>query len=469
MKSMQFLCVHGHFYQPPRENPLTGVIPYEPGAYPYPNWNERIHTECYLPNADLSNFEHISFNIGPTLCAWLASNHPDTLQKIIAQDRVNVKRFGLGNAIAQPYNHTILPLANRRDKVTQIRWGLVDFEYRFGRRPQGMWLPEAAVDMETLETLADQDISFTILAPWQADRKEFDVTHPYQVHLSNNRKMAVFFYHQDLSSGISFNPTLTTNADQFALYELLPKYSKIKGYNQRPQIILLASDGELYGHHQPMRDYFLSHLVNGASENAGLTPIFPALWLQRYPPDEMIPIRENTSWSCHHDLNRWRGMCDCSPGDGVWKTMLRRAFDSLADKLDGLYEKEVAAFIADPWSLRNEYIYVILGVREVDDLISEAAGRYLPAEVNARISLLLRAQLERQRMYTSCGWFFGDFDRIEPKNNVAYAAQAVRLALMATGVDLSRELRRDLSRVFSPLTGLNGEKVLANCLRLGDN
>lgn len=463
---MHNFCVHGHFYQPSRENPLNGVIPAEPGASPYPNWNERIHAECYKPNADLGNFERISFNLGPTLCAWLAAEHPDTLQKIVAQDRKNVSRLGVGNAIAQPYNHTILPLASRRDKVTQIVWGLVDFERRFGRRPQGLWLPETAVDLETLNLLAEYGIAFTILAPWQADSQDFDLTHPYLVCLEGNKKITVFFFHSGLSSGISFNPALTTNADQFALSELLPSYPKIKGSQSHPRLILLASDGELYGHHQPLRDYFLAHLVNGASENAGLTPIFPALWLQRYPPKETISIRENTSWSCQHGVNRWYGKCDCASGDGVWKTMLRSAFDHLAIRLDDLYEQEISTFIPDPWALRNTYIYALLGIRKIDELITQAVGRSLPTETNTRIGLLLKAQLERQRMYTSCGWFFEDFDRIEPKNNVAYAAQAVRLAFMATGVDLSVELSRDLRKVISPRTGLSGEDVLSNCLGL---
>jgi hypothetical protein len=464
--SMRYFCVHGHFYQPPRENPLTGTIPIESGAKPFPNWNERVHAECYRPNAAMGNFEHLSFNIGPTLCAWLASEHPDTLNMIIAQDRVNVKRFGVGNAIAQPYNHSILPLATYRDKVTQIVWGLADFEHRYGRRAQGMWLPEAAVDLETLNVLADHGIEYIILAPWQANRKEVDVTHPYQVQVNENKKISVFFYHRDLSSGISFNPAITINADQFALHELLPRYAYPRQDDGQPQLILLASDGELYGHHQPLRDYFLSHLLNGASKNVGIEHMYPALWLQKYPPEEKITIRENTSWSCHHGLTRWQGKCGCVPGDGSWKTTLRSALDRLAGRLDRLFEKELAPVIPDPWRLRNAYIHVILGNRPAEDLINEHAGSCLPAETSGKISLLLKAQLERQRMFTSCGWFFEDFDRIEPKNNVAYAAQAIRLAFMATGIDLSDGSRRDLKSVISPVTGLRGDQVLVNYLRL---
>jgi hypothetical protein len=465
LTGMRYFCVHGHFYQPPREDPLRGVIPIESGAKPYPNWNERIHAECYRPNAVMGNFEHISFNLGPTLCAWLSDQHPDTLAKIVSQDRANVERFGVGNALAQPYNHTILPLASYRDKVTQVVWGMVDFEHRFGRKPQGMWLPETAVNQETLNILADHGIQFTILAPWQAEGKDVDVTHPYRISLDGNRRMAAFFYHGDLSSGVSFNPNLTTNADHFVLHQLSPRYKRHQGRDEHPQILLLASDGELYGHHQPLRDYFLAHLVNGASENVGLAPTYPGLWLQRHPPEATIHIRENTSWSCHHGVARWQTGCSCTPGDGNWKTSLRTALDRLAVALDGLYVRELTPYLSDPWVLRNGYIYVMLGMRQVDDLIAEAAGRRLPVEANTKIELLLKAQLERQRMYTSCGWFFEDFDRIEPRNNLTYAAQASRLAYLATGVDLCAGLRRDLQGLVSPVTGLTGEQVLGNCTR----
>jgi hypothetical protein len=377
---MRYFCVHGHFYQPPREDPHSGEIPIESGAKPYPNWNERIHAECYQPNAALGNFEHISFNLGPTLCAWLAEQHPDTLAQIVAQDRTNLERYGVGNALAQPYNHIILPLASYRDKVTQVVWGMVDFEHRFGRKPQGMWLPETAVDRETLSVLADHGIQFTILAPWQVEGKQVDGARPYRVALDGNRKLVVFFYHSDLSSGISFNPSLTTNADSFALHQLAPLF---KG--EKPQMLMLASDGELYGHHQPLRDYFLAHLVNGASENAGLAPIYPGRWLQTYPPEDTVHIRENTSWSCHHGVARWQAGCGCTPGDGSWKGSLRSALDHLADKLDDIYESELAPTIQDPWALRNGYIYVMLGLRQIDDLIAEAAGHRLPVEINTKI------------------------------------------------------------------------------------
>jgi alpha-amylase/alpha-mannosidase (GH57 family) len=452
-------CIHGHFYQPPRDDPLTGIIPHEIGAAPFPNWNERIHAECYRPNAELGNFERISFNLGPTLSAWMAKYDPATLRLIVAQDRANINRFGIGNAIAQAYNHTILPLASYNDKVTQVAWGIAEFEHRFGRKPQGMWLPETAADTETLGVLAEQGIEFTILAPWQANTYDLDPTEPYRVALPEGRSITVFFYHRELSGAVSFNPAMTINADHFALYDLVSHYSYEKDQRGEPQILLLASDGELYGHHQPQRDRFLARLVDGASCQAGMVPSFPGLWLQELQVHRTISLHEKTSWSCLHGVSRWMGNCACTPGDGRWKAHLRYALERLSSALDNLYQDHTGAFINDPWKMRNQYIRVMLGDQLAEDFIFEMAGRRLPPETTLRIHLLLEAQRERQRMYTSCGWFFDDFDRIEPKNNLAYAAQAVRLTRLATGVDLEPFVLADLQRVTSHRTRLRGDKV----------
>ena len=193
-QGVKAFCVHGHFYQPPRKDPITGQIPLEPGAAPFRNWNERIHFQCYQPNAEEGNFERISFNIGPTLAQWMAETHPDNLKQIIEQDQYNYQKYGVGNAMAQSYNHTIMPLALRHDKITQVRWGICDFETRFGHAPSGMWLPETAVDIETLEVLVECGIEFTILAPWQADTDRLDASQPYVVDLINGKKITVFFY-----------------------------------------------------------------------------------------------------------------------------------------------------------------------------------------------------------------------------------------------------------------------------------
>jgi hypothetical protein len=457
-------CIHAHFYQPPREDPVTGIIPPEAGSSPFPNWNERIHAECYRPNAELRNFEQISFNVGPTLFAWMQNHDPETCRKIVEQDRLNVRRNGVGNAIAQAYNHTILPLASSRDKITQVVWGIADFEHRFNRKPQGMWLPETAADNETLQVLAEHGIEFTILAPWQAVSDDLDPTEPYLVNLPGGRNLTVFFYQRDLSSRISFDPGATINADSFAQYIMPSYYNRDKALRGEPQLILIASDGELYGHHQYMRDRFLARLVDGACSSVDIRPSYPALWLKNYPARRQVDIREQTSWSCHHGVARWTGDCACTPGNGAWKARLRSAFDRLSLELDGLYEEVTRPVIHDPWLLRNRYIHVMLGELSADDLIQSMAGSALSSDQTRRIRLMLEAQRERQRMYTSCGWFFDDFDRIEPKNNVAYAAQAVRLARLATGVNLEPKIASALRRVISQRTGRRADHVFSNFL-----
>ena len=439
------LCIHGHFYQPPRENPFTGVIPEEIGAAPFHNWNERIHSECYRPNAELGNFERISFNVGPTLFKWMKAHDPVTYQRILAQDRSNVARFGVGNAMAQSYHHTILPLATRRDKETQVAWGIADFEHRFGRRPEGMWLPETAVDIETLEVLAENGIEFTVLAPWQADTEKLDPTQPYWVNLPSGKRMIVFFYHGSLSGGVSFNQQMTSNAHKFALRDLSNHFNN-NGRSQKPQILLVASDGELYGHHQAFRDWFLAYLVNGAGAKAGIHLTYPALWLREHPPTEEIRIRERTSWSCHHGIERWQDDCDCLPEPGHWKRDLRKALDHLAKRLDQIYANELLNLGLDPWQLQKAYIQVLLGTASLEELVScqWLANRELSMEALSKVELLLEAQYERQRMYTSCGFFFEKFERIEPQNSVAYARHAIQLTAQATGVDLLAGFYEDL-------------------------
>jgi hypothetical protein len=469
--SLRALCIHGHFYQPPRENPLTGEIPDEVGAHPYKNWNERIHAECYRPNAELGNFERISFNVGPTLLKWMERYDPVTYQRILAQDRSNVEMFGVGNAMAQAYHHTILPLASRWDKETQIAWGIADFEHRFGRKPQGMWLPETAVDIETLEVLVEYGIEFTILAPWQADAAEVDSNPPYWVNLPSGNRITVFFYHGGLSGGVSFNQEMTANAHNFMLNDVGRHYNR-NGRVQEPQILMVASDGELYGHHQSFRDWFLAYLVNGAGAEAGIRLTYPALWLQENPPTQEIHLRENTSWSCHHGVLRWAGDCGCLVKPGHWKKYLRRAFDNLAEKVDWVYADTMMALGLNPWKLRNEYIKVHLGESTLRDLVQDAENHQRPSKVVKlsaddllKIDLLLQAQFNRQRMYTSCAFFFDDFDRIEPKNNIAYAAQAIRLIEQTCGVDLSTNFRMDLSRAASTDSRLRGDQVFDGFVR----
>jgi alpha-amylase/alpha-mannosidase (GH57 family) len=433
------LCIHGHFYQPPREDPLTGIIPMEPGAFPFSNWNERIHSECYRPNAELHNLEKISYNFGPTLLSWMGGYDPFTMQRIISQDHANVHKFGVGNAIAQPFNHTILPLSSYRDKVTQVMWGIADFTARFGRQPRGMWLPEAAVDTETLMILSDFGIEFTILAPWQANTPNLDPTEPYWVSLPGKRRMIAFFYHGELSGRISFDPSITVDADTFAKTELIKHYNPQKIRAGEPQLLLLATDGELYGHHKTQREQFLKQLTNGAIHSQDIEITYPALWLREHTPRHTIPIYYETSWSCHHGLARWSTGCGCTPGDSTWKKHLREAFNDIAAAVDEIYYDNVRRYVMEPWDLRNQFIDVILNRRTAPELITEYAMIPLNERKIQQIHWLLEAQFERQRMFTSCGWFFDDLDRIEPKNSIAYAAQAVWMTYQATGIDLTNK------------------------------
>ncbi len=363
-------------------------------------------------------------------------------KKIVQADRDNVQLNGAGNAMAQAYNHTILPLASRRDKVTQVAWGIADFIHRFQRKPQGMWLPETAMDLETLEVLADFGIEFTILAPWQAADAAIDTSEPYLVSLDGGRKITVFFYHQELSTRISFDPWSTLNADQFAEFYMLPGFNQAKQKKGEAQMLMLASDGELYGHHQPLRNYFLERLVDGAVKTLNMRPTYPVQWLKEHPARQFTGLKENTAWSCHHGLGRWLGECDCTPDDGVWKVRLRRALLQLAGAVDGLYLEVTQPYFQDPWSLRDHYIHVVLGEMSLDDLLFSQSGQRLKQDARLRVHQMLEAQRERQRMFTSCGWFFDTFDRIEPQNVVAYAAQAVLLARQATGVDLTSAVLR---------------------------
>lgn len=457
MSSGDYFCVHGHFYQPPREDPLTGAVGREPGAAPYRNWNERIHAECYRPNAELGNFSRISFNIGPTLLNWMEKFDPPTYHSILAQDRVNVDAYGCGNAMAQAYNHTILPLASQRDRLTQIRWGAADFQHRFGRKVMGMWLPETAASTAVLEDLATCGIKFTILAPWQAQRSSLDTSHPYRVDLPSGKSIHIFFYQQELSTRISFDPGATSNADLFLNQYICPHFPP-RARVKPARLVLAASDGELYGHHQHFRDQFLAHLMNGALSGRDLEWIYPELWLQRYPVRQKTGIRENTSWSCHHGITRWAGECGCTPGGG-WKQPFRQALDHIAELIDGYYARLITSYGIDPWALRDGYIRVILGEQSLAELASEHGGGSLGGNQLWRVDMLLQGQYQRQRMFTSCGWFFEDYDRIEPRNNTAYAAQAAWLTGLASEADLLQPALEYLAPVQSPRTGLTAGRV----------
>ncbi|MFZ3070341.1 MAG: DUF3536 domain-containing protein [Anaerolineaceae bacterium] len=451
------LCIHGHFYQPPREDPISDYIPDEIGAQPFKNWNERILAECYAPNAHAGNFKKISFNVGPTLFGWMDQFAPEISHLIIQQERSNYEENGVGNGMAQGYHHVILPLAKDRDKITQVRWGIKDFELHFGHKPEGLWLPETAVDLDTLAVLSDCGIRFTILAPWQV-QPEPGQDGPYLIKLPGDRPpFVVFCYDQELSTRVSFHPSSTNNGDVF-LDSILQKRPMDSDH-----LTLIASDGELYGHHQHFRDYFLSYILNGGGEAHGVDWTYPGKWLSTHTPKYFAQLKENTSWSCMHGVSRWKEACGCTPG-ATWKKPLRLALDQIAEWVDTEYQDVLAPMFDDPWELRHRYIEVMAGHLGLEHLCLELAGDHWKPDQLNRVSQLLEAQYERQRMFTSCGFYHDEFHRIEPQNNIAYAAKAVWLTNRATGLDLSPAFMDMLKEVKSQKTGLRGDTVFSQTL-----
>jgi alpha-amylase/alpha-mannosidase (GH57 family) len=440
------LCVHGHFYQPPREDPWTGAIPNEGGAEPFANFNEKITAECYAPNAVLSNYSRLSFDVGPTLARWLREANQPVHNAIVDQARLG------GNAIAQAYNHTILPLATRRDKQTQVLWGVVDFEHRFGYRPRGLWLPETAADTETLEVLAEHEIEFTILAPWQAADENVDVRVPYRVRLPNGRSIVVFFFDRGLSGAVSFDPAATRSAKRFVS-------DWLGDPAQRDGLTMVASDGELYGHHQPARERFLHDLLFAEAERSGYEVILPATYLDRYGVEAETQLNEPAAWSCDHGVARWAEGCSCTRGDSRWKGVVSRAMSELTQKMDTAFQDVGGQLLHDPWAARDDYIGVVLGREPLAELLQRHAARTLSADDRERAALLLEGQYYGQWMHTSCGFFWEELNRLEMRNNLAYAAKAIRCIEAATGVSLDADFRAALRPALSGRTSLNGEEV----------
>lgn len=456
-----YLCLHGHFYQPPRENPFTNQIPREAAATPFVNFNEKITSECYAPNAEVGNFDALNFDLGPTLAAWLEQAHPKVLQRIIEADHRNMERYGVGNAMAQAYNHTILPLATTRDKHTQIAWGLSDFRQRYGREATGIWLAETAVDLESLDVLAQYGITYTVLAPWQA-ATPIDPSEPYLVRLFNGRSITVFFYNAPLSGGVSFDWNTTSNADLFAANYLPAQLTRSKLEDGQPQLILIATDGELYGHHRPWRDKFLSHLINVGAPAYGFEICSLERYMRLYPATREVELRLPSAWSCTHGIARWNEGCDCTEGSSSWKGALRHALTRLAEQGDRLFEKHASETLVDPWAARDAY----LPVRNAWE--SEASfwarfgkGQQPPADEQlARVTWqLLEAQYYQQYSFTSCGFFFEDLDRIEPRNDIGFARRAISLYWQALGLDLQANFLRDLRAAKSWRSALTGTEV----------
>lgn len=430
------VIVHGHFYQPPREDPRTDRVPREASAAPYHDWNERILAECYRPVTEarvldgdgrirdvVNTLEWMSWDAGPTLLRWLAREAPATYAAFLEADRRSLERTGFGNALAAPYHHVILPLASRREKVTEVRWGIADFRSRFGRDPEGMWLPETAVDTETLEVLAEEGIAFTVLAP---DQVEEAPRHgmPGRVSLPGGRSMAVFVYDGGLSHGVAFGSLL---GDAGAW---------IRGVVQRAEepgarLVSLATDGETFGHHHRWADMALASTLTGLEGDGRVRLEGYASFLSRNEPTEEVTLVEPSSWSCAHGVDRWRAECGCKmaphqESQQAWRPVLRDALDELAADLHALYESEAARFFDDPSEVRDQYGSILdAGEPARRELVRRHAREALSDEDAARALTLLEIERDALRMFTSCGWFFDDLAGLEPLQVLRYAAHAL--------------------------------------------
>jgi alpha-amylase/alpha-mannosidase (GH57 family) len=454
-----FVCIHGHFYQPPRENPWLEAIERQDSAAPYHDWNERISAECYAPNAAsrildqrgriaeiVNNYGRMSFNFGPTLLAWMESKDPETYEAILDADRESRTRFrGHGSAMAQAYNHIILPLANTRDKRTQIIWGMRDFEHRFGRAPEGMWLPETAVDLESLDLMAEAGIRFTVLAPRQAaavkapdagawtEVKEgtIETRRPYRVALPSGREITVFFYAGPLSRAVAFERVLSDGA-AFA-DQLVRSAAGFDGKD--PALVHIATDGETYGHHHRHGEMALSFALRQIEGRPDVSVVNYAAYLHVHPPTWEARVHEGSSWSCVHGVERWRSDCGCNGGRGAgwnqrWRAPLREALDWLRDEAATLYEEMAGALFDDPWEARDRYVDVVLDRSEdqVDEFLKSTGRHHLGRAERSRALALLELQRHALLMYTSCGWFFDDISGIETVQVLAYAGRVVQLA-----------------------------------------
>jgi alpha-amylase/alpha-mannosidase (GH57 family) len=455
----RYVCIHAHFYQPPRENPWLEEVELQDSAYPYHDWNERITAESYASNAAsrvmdgngrivniVNNYAKISFNFGPTLLSWMQDKEPTVYRAILDADRESREHFsGHGSAIAQAYNHMILPLANSRDKVTQVLWGVRDFVHRFGREPEGMWLPETAVDLESLDIMAKEGIRYAILEPHQAHRVRkrgrrewqevtggrIDPKVPYLLKLPSGRTISVFFYDGPVSRAVAFEGLLD-NGEVFAKRILGALSDSADG---RYQLVHIATDGESYGHHHKHGEMALSYAIHHIESN-GLARITNyGEFLEKHPPAHEVEIYEYTSWSCSHGVERWRSDCGCNSGgrpgwNQEWRRPLREALDWLREKLASEYEERSRSLLRDPWSARDEYIEVILDRSQEsrERFFRKHAVRKLSAEEETTALKFLELQRYAMMMYTSCGWFFDELSGIETTQVLQYAGRAVQLA-----------------------------------------
>jgi alpha-amylase/alpha-mannosidase (GH57 family) len=491
MASKKYICIHGHFYQPPRENAWLEVIEPQESAAPFHDWNERINFECYATNAVarildhdqkivriLNNYSRMSFNFGPTLLSWMEKQDPETYRLIQEADKDSQKKHrGHGSAVAQAHSHLILPLANQNDKVTQVYWGLRDFEYRFGRKPEGMWLAETAANTESFEVLADYGIKYTILAPRQAKafrrlndpnwtnvvNENIDTRRPYLCKLPSGKTIALFFYNGNVSQAVAFEGLL--NSGKAFANRIIGAFDH---HSDEPQLVHLATDGESYGHHHRLGEMALADCLNHIDERDDVQLTNYGEYLEMYPPQYEIQIHENSSWSCVHGVERWRANCGCNGGSGYgrwhqeWRGPLRYALNWLRDQLIPIYEDLASKYVVDPWAVRNEYIDILLNRSEenIAAFIAKHAKKELKNSDKVHLFRLLEMQRNAILMYTSCGWFFDEISGLETGQILQYACRAVHYAQQVADVDLEEEFSFRLSQAPSNLPEyVNGSGV----------
>lgn len=486
MYIMKYLCIHGHFYQPPRENAWLEAIEQQDSASPFHDWNERICAQCYSPNALArlldgqqnlialtNNYSRISFNFGPTLLSWMEKKEPEVYQAILEADKLSQERFGgHGSAIAQAYNHLILPLANARDKETQIKWGIVDFAKRFGRAPEALWLAETACDTPTLCALADAGMKYVILAPgqcarvrkigsekWQEVGAAVDPKRAYRCNLPDGKSIVLFFYDGPISQGIAFADTLSSG-EKFAS-RLLSTYQE----GNEPQLMHIATDGETYGHHQKFADMALAYCLKKVEETPDVELTVYGEFLEKHPPLYEAQIVENSSWSCCHGVERWRADCGCNSGragwNQKWRGPLRAALDFVRDELIKTFDTLGREYFKDPWAARNDYIDLMMD-RGLDAQHCFFLKHATEKAWNDRSGALMLLEMQKNAlfMYTSCGWFFDEISGIETVQIMQYAARALELNKLLTGNDLEPAFVEKLALAPSNLKELkNGAHV----------
>jgi alpha-amylase/alpha-mannosidase (GH57 family) len=490
----RLVCLHGHFYQPPRENPWIEEVEVQDTASPFHDWNARISAECYGPNgaarlktADgrisdiVNNYRHLSFNFGPTLLSWMEVHAKEVYRLILEADAHSLRVRGHGNALAQGYGHAILPLCSPRDRRTQIKWGIADFRERFQRDPEGMWLPETGADLATLRDLAAEGIRFTVLSPYQATRVRppegdwadardgrFDPTRPYRVSLGDGNEIAVFFYDGPIARAIAFGEGLQNGDDLVA--RVLAGFDAGRGHDE---LLTVAVDGETFGHHKKGGDEVLAAALRKLNARSDVELVNLGQALERMPPTWEAEIAEGSSWSCAHGLERWRSDCGCQangqPGwKQTWRAPLRSALDSLRDELVQIFEREGAKLLRDPWQARDAFIELVLDPRRAgaEDFLKQHATRLLAEDERVTALKLFEMQRQSMLMYTSCGWFFSEISGLETVQILKYAARALQLAGEVTGRDLLPAFQAQLEKAPSNVPELaDGARIFDLCVK----